>query len=111
MNYKNKMFYLGLNLLAPGIGQIALRWYFRGILELLIAIAAIVWMVAEIFVPILNFMTGDNMTGAFPNINLQKILFALGIIVLVWLWSLVEIILFYTPPKPAQEIQGSNDKA
>lgn len=111
MNYKSKMFYLGLNLLAPGIGQIALRWYFRGILELLIAIAAIVWMVAEIFVPILNFMTGDNMTGALPNINFQQILFALGIIVLVWLWSMVEIILFYTPPKPDKEIQGSNAKA
>ena len=88
----------GLNLLAPGIGQLALKWYFRGILELLLFIAAIAWGFMELLLPIINYALSDVTTSAFPKINAVPLIIAIAAGVIVWLWSLVEIILFYNPP-------------
>ena len=98
MNYRSRLFYLGLNMLAPGIGQLALRWYLRGTLELLIFIAAIAWGFMELLLPIINYAMSDVATSAFPKINTVPLIIAIAAGVLVWLWSLVEIILFYNPP-------------
>lgn len=109
MKYRSRMFYLGLNLLAPGIGQIALKWYFRGILELLIFIVAIAWGFMELLLPIINFMASENSANAPLHINYPPLVIALVAGLLVWLWSLVEIVLFYMPPKPDQETQDCQD--
>jgi len=97
MNNRSRLFYLGLNLLAPGIGQLALKWYFRGILELLLFIAAIAWGFMELLLPIINYALSDVTTSTFPKINVVPLIIALAVGVIVWLWSLVEIILFYNP--------------
>ena len=96
MNYRSRLFYLGLNLLAPGIGQIALRWYFRGILELLIFMIAFAWGFMELLLPLIQYYTSD--LPAELHINVVPLLIAVGAGMLVFLWSLVEIILFYNPP-------------
>ncbi|MCX6986339.1 MAG: hypothetical protein NT118_16570 [Lentisphaerae bacterium] len=95
MNYRGRLFYLGLNMLSPGIGQIALKWYFRGILELLIFITALAWGFMEFLLPLIQHYTSE-----FPaelHINVVPLLISVAAGVLVFLWSLVEIILFYNP--------------
>ena len=100
MRYRSRTFYLGLNLLAPGVGQIALKWYFRGILELLIFIVAIAWGFMELLLPVINFLTNEN---APLHFNYPPLIIAISAGLLVWLWSLVEIILFYTPSRPDKD--------
>lgn len=107
MNNKSRLFYLGLNMLAPGIGQIALKWYFRGILELLLFVAAIAWGFMELLMPIINYALSDVTTSAFPKINVVPLIIALAAGVIVWLWSLVEIVLFYNPSNG----QGKDNEA
>ena len=96
MNYRSRLFYLGLNMLAPGIGQIALKWYFRGILELLLFMIAFAWGFMELLLPLIQYYTSD--LPAELHINVVPLLIAVGSGILVFLWSLVEIILFYNPP-------------
>lgn len=96
MNYRSRSFYLGLNMLAPGIGQITLKWYFRGILELLIFMTALAWGFMELLLPLIQYYTSD--LPAELHINFVPLLIAAAAGILVFLWSLVEIILFYPPP-------------
>jgi len=96
MNYRSRVFYLGLNLLAPGIGQIALKWYFRGILELLLFMIAFAWGFMELLLPLIQYYTSELPPEL--HINVVPLLIAVAAGILVWLWSLVEIILFYNPP-------------
>ena len=104
MNYRSRLFYLGLNMLAPGIGQIALKWYFRGILELLIFMTALAWGFMELLLPLIQYYASD--LPAELHINFVPLLIAVTAGILVFLWSLVEIILFYTPP----DSQGKNNR-
>ncbi len=98
MIYRSRLFYLGLNMLAPGIGQIALKWYMRGIVELLLFTAAIAWGFMELLLPIIRYAMSDVAASAFPKINVTPLVIAISAGMIIWLWSLVEIILFYNPP-------------
>ena len=106
MNYRSRVFYLGLNLLAPGIGQIALKWYIRGILELLIFMIAFAWGFMELLLPLFQYYTSDLPVEL--HINIVPLLIAVGTGILVFLWSLVEIILFYNPPAGQDKDKGGD---
>jgi hypothetical protein len=105
MNYRSRLFYLGLNMLAPGIGQIALKWYIRGILELLIFMTAFAWGFMELLLPLIQYYTSDLPVEL--HINVVPLLIAVATGILVFLWSLVEIILFYNQPERQDKNQDA----
>ncbi|MFA7231537.1 MAG: hypothetical protein WC071_09735 [Victivallaceae bacterium] len=96
---KSKLFYIGLNLLAPGIGQFGLKWFFRGTLEFLGAVTAVILAMREVIKPVLTLLSSDNGGGDVPAINLTALVTALGIALLIWIWSMVEIAIFYHPER------------
>lgn len=103
---KSKLFYIGLNLLAPGIGQLGLKWFFRGSLEFLGAVAAIIWAAREVIKPMFTLLTSDGGgSGDVPAINLQALMTALGIALLIWIWSMVEIAIFYHPQSGKTQLE------
>ncbi|MCP3967297.1 MAG: hypothetical protein GY750_08840 [Lentisphaerae bacterium] len=102
---KNRTFYLGVNLIAPGLGQVMLKWYVRGVLELLAAIGCLVWAVAAVIYPIITFYTGDPMTSQLPQINISQVIGAVLLFILIWLWSFLEIILFFPKKSLTQEAE------
>jgi hypothetical protein len=91
---RSRLFYIGLNLIAPGIGQLALRWYVRGAIELLLSFITIIWSFMELFMPIINILSGNDNDGQI-TINFSALFLSIFILIIVWLWSIIEIILFY----------------
>jgi hypothetical protein len=109
MKLKPKAFYVGLNLLAPGFGQFALKWYFRGLLELLGSIFGFFWAAWEIFMPMVRFITGDITRDNLPVFNWAALGSAIALVILIWLWSIVEILLFCPKNKPDSAVEDKNE--
>ncbi len=98
---KKRSFYIGLNLIAPGIGQCAMGWWIRGLMELLAALACFFGCLWELILPIAlsvrNLLEGD---GEILKPDLLRIGLYIGTMALVWLWSFIEICLFAKDPPP-----------
>lgn len=90
---KSRMFYIGLNLIAPGMGQLALRWYFRGIVELILASIAVVWSFFVLFMPLFKFLSDTSNQNI--HLNYPALFLSVFLLLGVWAWSIVEVILFY----------------
>ena len=96
---KNKFFYVGLNLMLPGAGQFALKRYLRGLLQILGAVGAILWLAAIVIMPIINFYGGDPATQEFPKIQYVNMLYPILLFIMVTLWSMIDVLLGFEKNK------------
>jgi hypothetical protein len=106
---KDRAFFIGMNFIAPGVGQIAAGCYFRGALLLLGSLAMVVWAVWEIIRPVYRALDGElSSGGAGPSIdillsvNYMNLGCALLFFLMIWAWSVADIALFYRA-KPDRE--------
>lgn len=103
---KNKIYYLGLNLIAPGVGQFALKYYLKGVLMCILAIFSLIFSTFVIIQPlyenIKNLISGNDLKE-LVNINIPLLLFSFLILALIWIWSFADIIFFCAVPEKKKE--------
>lgn len=96
---KKNISYLGLSFIAPGLGQFALRRWVRGAVMLLGSLATFAWamwlVVHPMFVNISNLLAGSEKELAGMNITVILILAAT--MILLWVWSMVDIVVCKAP--------------
>ena len=88
-----------LNLVAPGIGQFALKRWLRGLLFLGASLACFVWTLVGFF----KIMVGNlynAVEGRPVEVNLHGVFGPMGLIILVWIISYVDLFLFKVPEPP-----------
>jgi TM2 domain-containing membrane protein YozV len=90
---KNKYFYVGLSLMLPGAGQFALRRYFRGLLQVAGAAAAILWLAAMVIMPIIDFYTSDPVTQELPKIRYFTMVYPILLFIGITAWSIIDLLL------------------
>lgn len=88
---KNKFFYIGLNLVAPGMGQLSAKRYIRGIIQLLGAIGAIFWLAGEVMLPFLEFYSGDMLDNKLPEIKFTSMLMPILLFLAILVWSIIDL--------------------
>ena len=88
---KNKFYYIGLNFVVPGMGQLSAKRYFRGIIQALFAVGAIVWLIWEVMMPFINFYKGDPLESKLPEIEFISVLMPILLFIAVLLWSIVDL--------------------
>jgi hypothetical protein len=91
---KRRHFLIGLNLIAPGIGQIAGGFWLRGAMELLATIACFLWCVAEAIGPVvvsaMNLISGKD---EIVQVDLWRVGASVALIILLYIFSIVELAL------------------
>lgn len=94
---KRKSFLIGMNLIAPGIGQMLCGMRFRGALQLLTALSCALWCLVEVFGPIAvsvrNLLSEPG--GEIVKPNLWRVGASIGLLLLLYVWSAAEIALFH----------------
>lgn len=88
---KNKYFYIGLSLVAPGMGQLSAKRYIRGIIQLLGAIGAIFWLAAKVILPFIEFYTGDIINSELPKICFSSLLAPILLFFAILAWSIIDL--------------------
>ena len=96
---KNKYFYAGLNLVLPGAGQFALKRYLRGLLQIIGAAGAVLWLVAIVIMPIVNFYKGDPATQKMPEIHYFSMIYPILLFIGVTVWSIVDVLIGFDKNK------------
>ncbi|MEM4247886.1 MAG: hypothetical protein QXH80_01345 [Candidatus Nanoarchaeia archaeon] len=91
---KGKFFYITLNLIAPGIGQFAVKSYFRGAIMLLGALFFTFYSCALIVMPLYHnikiMLAGGQ--GKFAYLDIKRFAISISALLLIWLWSLLDIL-------------------
>jgi len=90
---KKKIRYAGLNLIAPGIAQLAMKRWVRGLLQLFSALACVVW----ILVAFVNVMIGNIymvLDGKEIDSHILDVFIPMGVLVLIWIYSYIDLIFF-----------------
>ncbi len=93
---------MSLNLLAPGVGQFALRRWLRGLLFLGASLTCFVWALVGIF----KIMIGNlyNALDGKPVVaDLYGVFIPIGLTVLIWIVSYVDLFLFSVPEPTASK--------
>jgi hypothetical protein len=88
-------------LFAPGIPQLALKWWWRGILQCGGALVLFVLAASRIIGPMLrnySLMLNDG-SGQMEKIDLAGFFQFVFLLMLLWLWSFIDIIIFYKGDK------------
>ena len=94
-----------MNLIAPGLGQLMAGMWIRGAMELLTAALCLFWCLFEVIAPIAlsvrNMLNGD---GDIIKVNLWNVGASIGLLLLLYIWSMIELQLFYKdkPEEPQQ---------
>lgn len=94
---KKKIKSLGVNIIAPGIGQFFLKRFIRGFVMLLGAFALCIWAFWILFQPFVAFACSSSGNDEIVGINFIKLILAMVSVVLIWGWSYLDIIIF--PPE------------
>ena len=104
-----KPFLVGLNLIAPGVGQLVAGMWFRGALELLAAIACLLWALLELITPIVISVRGllSDSGDEVMMPNLWRVGASLLLLILLYAWSIVELSLLYKEPADAASAPGA----
>ena len=97
-----KMKYIGANIIAPGIGQLTMKKWFRGSVQLLGAILCVVWMLVA-FVEIIIDNYYRIMNGTEMHTGLSAVFTPIGVLILWWIYSYIDLIFFCSPPPPKKE--------
>jgi TM2 domain-containing membrane protein YozV len=95
---KNKFFYIGLSLILPGMGQITAKRYVRGILQAFGAVAAILWLAAEVILPLVKFYSGDILNNELPEINFISLLMPIILFFAILAWSIIDLMFGFNKP-------------
>jgi len=88
---KNKFFYIGLNLVAPGMGQLSAKRYIRGAIQLAGAIGAILWLAGEVMLPFIEFYGGDMLDNKLPEIKFISMLMPILLFLAILAWSIIDL--------------------
>jgi TM2 domain-containing membrane protein YozV len=88
---KNKFFYIGLSLVAPGMGQLSAKRYVRGIIQILASIGAVLWLAAEVVLPFWKFYTGDIVNNKLPEIKFISMLMPILLFFAILAWSIIDL--------------------
>ena len=87
------------NLFFPGIGQLMLRRWIRGSLQIISCLAAFIWLITEVvrplYINIVNLLQDSGVSLVKPDI--YRIIISFSICLLIWVWSILDIIIFKTP--------------
>lgn len=86
-------YYFIMNLILPGLAQIAIGHYCRGLIQLGTCAGCFVLAASKLIVPMINNLKNAfNDTGApFETYDLNSILIAIAVMIVVWCWSLFEL--------------------
>ena len=102
---KQKKFLIGLNLIAPGIGQIMGGMWFRGALQLLTALACVLWCLLEVFGPIAvsvrNLLSDEG--GEIVKPNLWRVGAGIALLLFLYVWSILDLALTYKDKEDSKE--------
>ncbi len=88
---KNKFYYIGLNFIIPGMGQLSAKRYVRGIAQALASIGAVLWLIREVMMPFINFYKGDMLDSKLPEIKFISILMPILLFIAILLWSIIDL--------------------
>jgi len=88
---KNKFFYIGLNLVAPGMGQLSAKRYIRGAIQLAGAIGAILWLAGEVMLPFIEFYGGDMLDNKLPKMKFISMLMPILLFLAILAWSIIDL--------------------
>lgn len=90
--------YIILNLMAPGIGQMALKKYIRGVLQFVAAIFAILWLVV-VFANEITRCWRNAVNGGDMVLHFWPFVYPILLLTVTWILSFVDLLLFCKPPK------------
>ena len=88
---KNKFYYAGLNLIAPGFGQLVAKRYVRGLLFAILSVGAILWFAWEVVMPFMDFYNGDPLTSELPKMNTVHLVAPVLLFLIVLMWSIIDM--------------------
>lgn len=88
---KTKFYYAGLNLIVPGLGQLAVKRYVRGAIFAMLTIAAIIWCAWEVVMPFMDFYNGDPLSSKMPQMNVVNLLTPALLFLVVFMWSMIDM--------------------
>ncbi len=88
---KNKFYYVGLNLIAPGLGQLSAKRYIRGAVLAILAIGSILWFAWEVIMPFIKFYNGDPLESELPEMNFINLLYPVLLFLIVLAWSIIDM--------------------
>lgn len=97
-----KIRYLGANLIAPGIGQLTMKKWFRGSIQLLGAVVCVIWMIVA-FVDIMIDNYYRVMNGTQIHTSLYNLFTPMGVLIIWWIYSYIDLIFFCSLPPPKKE--------
>ncbi|OGV52213.1 MAG: hypothetical protein A2017_18385 [Lentisphaerae bacterium GWF2_44_16] len=96
---KKQNIYIMMNLFFPGIGQLMLRRWIRGSLQIIGCLAAFIWLIWEVVSPlyinIATLLLDSGVSLVKPDI--YRIIISFFICLLIWIWSILDIVIFKTP--------------
>jgi len=110
---KKKIYYLGLNLIVPGLGQVALGYYLKGIIMFIATIASFIyfcWLIIHPYLEILKKLSNDESVEFIRMFNVRLMILSFLALALIWLWSFIDIIYSCTVPEKEKENGGGNAK-
>ncbi len=96
---KNKFFYVGLSLVVPGMGQLSAKRYIRGTIQVLGSVGAILWLAAEVILPLINFYSGDILNNELPKISFSSMLAPIFFFFAVLAWSIIDLMFGFNKTK------------
>ncbi|MCK5844327.1 MAG: hypothetical protein KAG97_06440 [Victivallales bacterium] len=94
--------YIVLNLMAPGIGQLALRKFIRGTLQFAVAIFAMLWLVVVFGNEIRTIWSNAVDDGGDITMHWCHFIAPLVLLTGIWIFSFIDLLLFCKPPKPPE---------
>ena len=86
-------YYFIMNLILPGLAQMAIGHYWRGLIQLGICAGCFVLAACKLLVPMINNLKAafDDTGTKFETYDLNSILIAVAVMIVVWCWSLFEL--------------------
>lgn len=106
-----KIKYLAMNLLAPGIGQLALHWWLRGTLQLVSSVICFVlaaWCIVGPLLSNVSRIMKDN-DAKLENPDLVTFFYYFLALVAIWIWSFLDIIIFCRPVDSSADSNNENE--
>ena len=99
---KQKIKYIVANLIAPGVGQLLMKKWFRGSIQLLGSITCVIWMLVA-FVDIMVDNIYRAMDGTKIHTSLYDLFIPMVVLIIWWIYSYIDLIFFCTELHPKTE--------
>ena len=106
---KNKFYYIGLSLIAPGIGQLAAKRYLRGAIQIVGAVGTVFWLAMEVILPYMKFYDGDILSEKLPEIDYTSLLMPVLVFLLICGWSIIDLMFGFDENNIAETAQDNKE--